>query len=396
MMVIMEKERRIKVLSLLALIVAVLGLTIAFAALSQTLTINGRASMNKSGWDIHFDNLSNASITGEAKEISTPQITDGGITLDNINVSLSKPKDKVEYTVDIVNDGTITAEYVTKEPVAGSNVVLTIEMTKLTEEQSKYLEFYANYSDGRDVSESDILKPKQKETVKIVIGFKEDITGEDLPKEVATIDLSLAINYVQSDENGNGGTDIPTTTTEPVYQTYEVGDEIALGNEHFYVISDNENTVTALARHNITLDNVPVQSDSAKTTTFSSSNYWVKSGNLSSEYGDSYPSFVYDSNSKLYSYVQNYQTYLKNLGYESVLASLLSYEQAVSLGCDANSKSCSNAPNFLTTTKYWLGSAGINTDVYNIKTNGKFEYNLYLTLLTYGIRPVITIDKNEL
>ena len=211
MMVIMEKERRIKVLSLLALIVAVLGLTIAFAALSQTLTINGRASMNKSGWDIHFDNLSNASITGEAKEISTPQITDGGITLDNINVSLSKPKDKVEYTVDIVNDGTITAE------------ITSIEMTKLTEEQSKYLEFYANYSDGRDVSESDILKPKQKETVKIVIGFKEDITEEDLPKEVATIDLSLAINYVQSDENGNGGTDIPTTTTEPVYQTYEVG-----------------------------------------------------------------------------------------------------------------------------------------------------------------------------
>ncbi len=384
MMVIMEKERRIKVLSLLALIVAVLGLTIAFAALSQTLTINGRASMNKSGWDIHFDNLSNASITGEAKEISTPQITDGGITLDNINVSLSKPKDKVEYTVDIVNDGTITAE------------ITNIEMTKLTEEQSKYLEFYANYSDGRDVSESDILKPKQKETVKIVIGFKEDITEEDLPKEVATIDLSLAINYVQSDENGNGGTDIPTTTTEPVYQTYEVGDEIALGNEHFYVISDNENTVTALARHNITLDNVPVQSDSAKTTTFSSSNYWVKSGNLLSEYGDIYPSFVYDNNSKLYSYVQNYETYLRSLGYKSVLASLLSYEQAVSLGCDANSKSCSNAPSFVITSKYWLGSAGINTDVYNIKTNGNFEYNLYLTLLTYGIRPVITIDKNEL
>ncbi len=384
MMVIMEKERRIKVLSLVALIVAVLGLTIAFAALSQTLTINGRASMNKSGWDIHFDNLSNASITGEAKEISTPQITDGGITLDNINVSLSKPKDKVEYTVDIVNDGTITAE------------ITNIEMTKLTEEQSKYLEFYANYSDGRDVSESDILKPKQKETVKIVIGFKEDITEEDLPKEVATIDFSLAINYVQSDENGNGGTDIPTTTTEPVYQTSEVGDEIALGNEHFYVISDNENTVTALARHNITLDNVPVQSDSAKTTTFSSSNYWVKSGNLLSEYGDIYPSFVYDNNSKLYSYVQNYETYLRSLGYKSVLASLLSYEQAVSLGCDANSKSCSNAPSFVITSKYWLGSAGINTDVYNIKTNGNFEYNLYLTLLTYGIRPVITIDKNEL
>ena len=37
----MEKERKIKALILVALVVAVIGLTVAFAALSQTLTING-------------------------------------------------------------------------------------------------------------------------------------------------------------------------------------------------------------------------------------------------------------------------------------------------------------------------------------------------------------------
>ena len=51
-----------------------------------------------------------------------------------------------------------------------------------------------------------------------------------LPKETTTIDLSLTINYVQSDDKEEG--DIPTTTT-PVSKTYEVGDEIALGDEHF-------------------------------------------------------------------------------------------------------------------------------------------------------------------
>ena len=35
----MEKERRIRKLTVVALVVAVLGLTVAFAALSQTLTI---------------------------------------------------------------------------------------------------------------------------------------------------------------------------------------------------------------------------------------------------------------------------------------------------------------------------------------------------------------------
>ena len=145
--------------------------------------------MGSSQWDVHFENLSNANITGDATEVSKPQITDGGITVNNMNVSLVKPKDKVEYTVEIVNDGSITAK------------VEKIQMTELTEEQSKYLEFYANYSDGRSVSESDILEPNQREVVKIVIGFKENLTAEDLPKETTTIDLSLTIDYVQSDDN---------------------------------------------------------------------------------------------------------------------------------------------------------------------------------------------------
>ena len=42
----MEKTRKIKIISLCALLVAVLGLTVAFASLSQTLTINGSAAVN--------------------------------------------------------------------------------------------------------------------------------------------------------------------------------------------------------------------------------------------------------------------------------------------------------------------------------------------------------------
>ena len=41
----MEKTRQIKIISLCALLVAVLGLTVAFASLSQTLTINGSAAV---------------------------------------------------------------------------------------------------------------------------------------------------------------------------------------------------------------------------------------------------------------------------------------------------------------------------------------------------------------
>ncbi len=403
----MEKERRIKVLSLVALIVAVLGLTIAFAALSQTLTINGRASMGSSQWDVHFENLSNANITGDATEVSKPQITDGGITVNNMNVSLVKPKDKVEYTVEIVNDGSITAK------------VEKIQMTELTEEQSKYLEFYANYSDGRSVSESDILEPNQREVVKIVIGFKEDLTAEDLPKETTTIDLSLTIDYVQSDDKEEG--DIPTTTT-PVSKTYEVGEEISLGEEHFYVISDNGDTVTALAKYNLLVGNMytsefnglieettegyGIQNENATgainypyyvgTVAFSTTKYWSYSSSRPDlDYGKSYPAEVYDSNSNLYQYVQNYQKYLLNNGYMSTNARLLTMNEAIILGCSSN---CSAAPEWLTSTWFWLSTAQEDSKIYfitKLKSFGSVNY-YYHESRYFGIRPVITISKSEL
>lgn len=70
----MEKERKIKVLSVAALLVAVLGLTVAFAALSQTLTINGSATVNTASWDIHFKNLSTPTLTGNAAVTTAPTI----------------------------------------------------------------------------------------------------------------------------------------------------------------------------------------------------------------------------------------------------------------------------------------------------------------------------------
>ena len=54
----MEKQRKIKVLAVAALIITILGLTVAFAALSQTLTINGAATLDAAKWGIKFENLS--------------------------------------------------------------------------------------------------------------------------------------------------------------------------------------------------------------------------------------------------------------------------------------------------------------------------------------------------
>lgn len=104
----MEKQRREKVLAVVSLIVSVICLSIAFAAMSTNLIINGDAALENSSWDIHFENLSEPKIVGTAKELKEPSIDD--TTIKNVSVSLKNPGDSVTYEFDIVNAGTTDAK----------------------------------------------------------------------------------------------------------------------------------------------------------------------------------------------------------------------------------------------------------------------------------------------
>lgn len=104
----MEKQRREKVLAVVSLIVSVICLSIAFAAMSTNLIINGDAALENSSWDIHFENLSEPKIVGTAKELKEPSIDD--TTIKNVSISLKNPGDSVTYEFDIVNAGTTDAK----------------------------------------------------------------------------------------------------------------------------------------------------------------------------------------------------------------------------------------------------------------------------------------------
>ena len=99
----MEKERKVKKLALVAVIVAVLGMTIAFAALSQTLTINGTANMEEAVWDISFGAVSEPILIGSAKTDypggrngqKTAIVSDDWTEISDIRAILKKPGDEV-------------------------------------------------------------------------------------------------------------------------------------------------------------------------------------------------------------------------------------------------------------------------------------------------------------
>ena len=104
----MERNRKIKTLSLVALIVAVLGLGVAFAALSSKLTINGSAKAQAGSWNIHFAKTLNmpTQTTGNAS-FTEPTLSDTSIL--GFKATVTKPGDSVTYYFDIVNSGTVDA-----------------------------------------------------------------------------------------------------------------------------------------------------------------------------------------------------------------------------------------------------------------------------------------------
>ena len=438
----MEKERRTKALVVVVLLIVIAGLTVAFAALSTTLNINGTAYLDAAKWGIRFENLSSPTKIGSATTTGTAKIEETkSAEITGVNVGLSTPGDKVTYTVDLVNKGTINAK------------IDNIEKTVLTSEQQRYLTFKVTDKNGNEVSEGDILSAGETRNLTITIEFIKDLTKEDLPKQTSAISLSYKLNFVQTDDKATSGSQEPSAqacTSFDKKDTYNVGDVIALCNtntgksEDFYVMKDNGSTITALAKYNLLIgDSVELdlnnggilnstsiptseegyglqnsdagyiewdtENDRPKsniikgTKTFSENGYWKDSnGKPLSKYGTNYPVYVFDSNSLLYEPVQNYKTYLKNtLGKSSATVRLISTEELFDLGCkptETAEYTCKSAPSWVYSTYYWTGSAWDGYSIWDVYGNAGILFrDTYADVPSmFGLRPAITISKSEL
>lgn len=220
------------------------------------------------------------------------------------------------------------------------------------------------------------------------------------------------------------------------------GDEYAIGDEHFYIISVNNNIATMLAKYNLNVGNIMTEcneendyecnktpiptttpgyglqsedvtgwSEELEPTTykgtieFSTEPYWRSddSWHLKTNYGDTYPTYVYDSNSSLYEYIENYVSYLKELGVpDTTTGRLINLNDLTALGCDYVHLTCSDiTKTWLYSTAYWTGIVDIRyifsfrptyEGISEEQIMDSWNYDLDEMM---GIRPVIEIDLSE-
>ena len=182
----MNQFVRRKNLKLIIILVTILGfVSIGYALISTKLNITGVTKIKNAKWDVHFENI----IVKDGSVTPTTAATIENDTAISFSIDLTKPKDYYEFTVDVVNNGTIDAMIGTiiKEPI-------------LTPPQEKYLTYEVKYNGVINLHEKDSLPVGDKKTLRIFLKYREDINKENLPTDLDTLTINYQIDYVQADE----------------------------------------------------------------------------------------------------------------------------------------------------------------------------------------------------
>ena len=367
-------KRGIKIYYIAIILLLLLSFAFGYAILNSDLIINGTSKIQENTWDVHFENIQVAS--GSVTTSASPTISDN-TTISSVNLPLEKTGDFYEFTVDVVNNGTIDAMI--------DNIT---EKSELTDSQKKYLSYTVEYKNGEQIAAKQLLKSTEFARLKVRVEYKKNISASDLPTSNETLNLVFTVNYIQADDSavsvfGNGLIKIVSGDGT------NVGDEICLDDECFYVLYSDDDTITMLSKINITTDTIPIQNSSASKVVFSSTNYW-------SSKVSSYPAYVYNSNSKVYTNVESYKMYLESQGTKIEEARLIKMEELETFGCkrSGTSGSCTAAPSWIFETSYWTGAAGSSTSVWFLNSGGALRQSGSSYGRTSGVRPVIIILKS--
>lgn len=103
-------NKKSKNVLLLVVLIAIIGIAVGYAALSQTLVLNGTATVKgASDWKVHF--AEGTVVNADAQGVTDPTIVLAGDQLTGTFGATLEPGASVSYKVTVVNEGTIGAKY---------------------------------------------------------------------------------------------------------------------------------------------------------------------------------------------------------------------------------------------------------------------------------------------
>ena len=192
----MRQERSSQNLVLVLLAVAVLAMSVGFATYSQNLSINGTATFKKASWDVHFDSTTFAEDANNSVAISpapTHSFSPASKpTQLDYTVTLEKPGDVYQFTVDVINEGTIDAKL--------TQISLTNDQSSAAYISHSVTYDGVTYTDATNANINKVLAGNNgTETVTVRVEYVLPANEADLPTAAdVTAHLGVTLNYVDN------------------------------------------------------------------------------------------------------------------------------------------------------------------------------------------------------
>ena len=174
------------------IMISLLLIGVVYAILQANLQIKGTAKIKENTWDIHFNNIEvNENSVSIGENDSHASIDPENNCKVDFEVTLSLPGDFYEFTVDVVNSGTIDGM------IGELNKTLKVNGESV-QETPDYLNYSVTYADGMEILENHKLSAGTTETFLVRLEFKTDI--EELP-DATTVITTLEPQYIQADSS---------------------------------------------------------------------------------------------------------------------------------------------------------------------------------------------------
>ncbi len=413
----MEHKRQIKMLSIIALIVAIAGMSLGFAAFSTTLNISSSASVTPSSSEFRVvfsteqDSLNTSPVTPSSKTeglVTTNGTIINGITptLTNLSATFTAPGQYVTYSVYLRNEGEYTA-YLNSLNFLGDKTCIaepgtTDELVQSACDSISIGVWWGPpvYNNSVSLSNQPIEKGASKQ-ISIRLYYEENGIQVDGPFSITFPSISFVTSTV--DDSSIDGKVVRVVSGDINVK----GSVVAIGNEQFYVYGNENEKVKLLSMYNLYVGNTIDQNNNVTPLSNPTGIQNHKSiGAIFDETGEQttgYPWFgasPFSSSNSSYensvaqNYVNNYKNYINQMGVAVNEARLITHDELTELGC-VEWGTCPSDKEWLYNTSYWTQTPATESRVWAIYSTGEFGNASNTKANGLGIRPVIIISETE-
>ena len=184
-----------KMMAVIALVIAVVGLSIGFAALQTQLTVNGTAEVTGgTKWDVKFVTSSLSKVEAGTATGTNPTVA--ATSVSGFKATLKKPGDKVTYYFQVTNAGSFDAKL--DSITIGTPTCSTAAFCS----NLKYTFAYTTASGGvagTVPAVNDTLAANETKWLVLSVEYLASADASTLPSTTVTVSgLSATMNYVQA------------------------------------------------------------------------------------------------------------------------------------------------------------------------------------------------------